>query len=340
MILAEKITLLRKKNGWSQEELAEKIGVSRQAISKWESAQSTPDLKRVLELAGLFDVSTDVLLKDDAELAETPVFAGDDRQIAEHSAYPAQEAEPLRSISLEEASDYLKLKAAAAGRIAIGVMMCILSPIVLLFLLAAQQGQFFSIQENQAVGIGILVLMLLVGGAVGIFIYYGMKLARYEYIEKDAIETAYGVEGMVRERMERYNPTHLRYMVIGVLLCVLSCVPIFIGMIFDPGDATMLVAVCILLTMIAVGVMLIVRTNIIMEAMKSLLEEGEYSRENKQESKRNETIMGVYWLTATAIFLLISFLTKRWDISWIVWPIAGIGCGILAAVLKMIRSRE
>ena len=206
MILAEKITLLRKKNGWSQEELAEKIGVSRQAISKWESAQSTPDLKRVLDLAGLFDVSTDVLLKDDAELAEIPVFAGDDHQIAEHSAYPAQEAEPLRSISLEEASDYLKLKAAAAGRIAIGVMMCILSPIVLLFLLAAQQGQFFSIQENQAVGIGILVLMLLVGGAVGIFIYYGMKLARYEYIEKDAIETAYGVEGMVRERMERYNP--------------------------------------------------------------------------------------------------------------------------------------
>ena len=51
MILAEKITEARKKNGWSQEEMAEKLSVSRQAVSKWESAQSTPDLQKVLRLA-------------------------------------------------------------------------------------------------------------------------------------------------------------------------------------------------------------------------------------------------------------------------------------------------
>ena len=44
MILADKITELRKKRGWSQEELAEKVDVTRQSVSKWESAQSTPDL--------------------------------------------------------------------------------------------------------------------------------------------------------------------------------------------------------------------------------------------------------------------------------------------------------
>ena len=43
--LAEKITEARKKNGWSQEEMAEKLSVSRQAVSKWESAQSTPDVR-------------------------------------------------------------------------------------------------------------------------------------------------------------------------------------------------------------------------------------------------------------------------------------------------------
>ena len=51
MILADKIITLRKKNGWSQEELAEKVGVSRQAISKWESAQSVPDLDKILRIA-------------------------------------------------------------------------------------------------------------------------------------------------------------------------------------------------------------------------------------------------------------------------------------------------
>ena len=54
MILADKITEERKKNGWSQEELAEKLGVSRQAVSKWESAGSVPDLQRVIQLAELF----------------------------------------------------------------------------------------------------------------------------------------------------------------------------------------------------------------------------------------------------------------------------------------------
>ena len=52
MILADKIVENRKKNGWSQEELAEKLGVSRQSVSKWESAQAVPDLKKILQLSG------------------------------------------------------------------------------------------------------------------------------------------------------------------------------------------------------------------------------------------------------------------------------------------------
>ena len=50
MILADKIIRLRKRNGWSQEELAAKMNVSRQAVSKWEAAQTTPDLEKILQL--------------------------------------------------------------------------------------------------------------------------------------------------------------------------------------------------------------------------------------------------------------------------------------------------
>ena len=50
MILADKIVAMRKKSGWSQEELAEKMEVSRQAVSKWESAQTVPDLNKILQL--------------------------------------------------------------------------------------------------------------------------------------------------------------------------------------------------------------------------------------------------------------------------------------------------
>lgn len=67
MNLADKIIELRKKKGWSQEQLAEKMNVSRQAVSKWESAQALPDLDKILLIGSLFDVTTDYLLKDEID---------------------------------------------------------------------------------------------------------------------------------------------------------------------------------------------------------------------------------------------------------------------------------
>lgn len=63
MNIADRILSLRKSKGMSQEELADKIGVSRQTISKWESEQSTPDIDKVILLSDFFDVTTDYLLK-------------------------------------------------------------------------------------------------------------------------------------------------------------------------------------------------------------------------------------------------------------------------------------
>ena len=61
--LADRIQQLRKQNSLSQEQLAEKLNVSRQAVSKWESAQAQPDLERIVALSELFSVTTDFLLK-------------------------------------------------------------------------------------------------------------------------------------------------------------------------------------------------------------------------------------------------------------------------------------
>ena len=115
MIMADKIMELRKKNGWSQEELAEKLEVSRQSVSKWESAQSVPDMNRVLMLSKVFGVSTDYLLKD--ELGEEPQH---------ESELPEDADAPLRKVSLSEAQDYLRYRAQVARRIPLGVLLCIL----------------------------------------------------------------------------------------------------------------------------------------------------------------------------------------------------------------------
>ena len=63
MKLAEKIMTLRKQRGWSQEELAQQLSVSRQSVSKWESGASVPDLDKILKMSEIFGVSTDTLLK-------------------------------------------------------------------------------------------------------------------------------------------------------------------------------------------------------------------------------------------------------------------------------------
>ena len=67
MKLYEKITLYRKKNGLSQEELAEKIGVSRQAVSKWETGDALPEITKLKALADTFNVTVDFLLDDEKE---------------------------------------------------------------------------------------------------------------------------------------------------------------------------------------------------------------------------------------------------------------------------------
>ena len=100
MILADKIINERKKNGWSQEELAEMLGVSRQSVSKWEGAQAVPDLQKILKLAEIFGVSTDYLLKDEIEEADSSEAV---KEVSEH-------VPPLRKVTLAEVNEFIEDK--------------------------------------------------------------------------------------------------------------------------------------------------------------------------------------------------------------------------------------
>ncbi len=328
MILADKIIELRKRNGWSQEELAEKLDVSRQSISKWEGAQSVPDMNRILALSQIFGVSTDVLLKDELELDGAPELGLE----AEDTA--------ARSVSMEEASAYLDHKNTAAGRISLGVMLCILSPVLLIILTGAQEAGRIALTENQAAGLGLIVLFLLIGAAVALFVISGIRHSRFEYLEEEIIDTAYGVSGMARERRERYRSVNARMLTAGIVLCVVAAVPIFIAeLFFEENEMAEILAVGVLLVLIAVGVMMIVRTSIIWGGFKALLEEDDYSRVEKTAEKKIAPIASVYWALVTAGYLGWSFLTMEWHRTWIVWPIAGAAFGIVSGVARMMRSK-
>ena len=327
MILADKIIEQRKKNGWSQEELAEKMAVSRQSISKWESAQAVPDMGRIVLLSQLFGVSTDYLLKDELEQPEP--------------APSAESDSPLRTVSMEEAAAFLQMREQNAARIAVGVMLCILSPILIILLSGAQEAGRIPFTETQAVGLGLMLLFVLVGCAVALFVTCSLRSSRFEYLEKEPIDTLYGVDGMVRDRREKFRPAFTRQLTVGIVLCVVSALPLFFSILFFGEDSfAHIVGVGMLLAIIAVGVLLIVRSSIVWDGFRQLLEEEDYSREAKSVEKRFGWIAGTYWMLVTAGYLAWSFLSGRWDSTWIVWPIAGVLYGAIYGILRALNRRE
>ena len=324
MILADKIVSLRKKAGWSQEDLAEKLGVTRQSVSKWEGAQSVPDMDKVVMMSRLFGVSTDFLLKDELE-EEAPCAA-------------AQEDDtPLRRVSLTQASAYLALRKAAAPKIAVATALCIISPVTLILLAGMSEVQRFPISGNAAAGIGLCVMLVLLAVAVSIFLRTDADVRDYRFLEEEPFETEYGVEGMVRQRQREYKDTHTRLVTVGVVLCVLAAVPLFAAMCINGSDLLYIAAVCALLVLVAIGCLALVTAGVYSSAMERLLEEGDYTRPQKKHHKLMGTVTMIYWLTATAVFLLYTYGPHgngQPRYSWIIWAVAGV---LYAAVMGIVR---
>lgn len=324
MILADKIVSLRKKAGWSQEDLAEKLGVTRQSVSKWEGAQSVPDMDKVVMMSRLFGVTTDYLLKDELE-EEAPCAAAEDVDT------------PLRRVSMEQASAYLALRRAAAPKIAVATALCVLSPVTLILLSGMSEVSRFGISENAAAGIGLCVLLVLVAIAVSIFLRTAAQVQEFKFLEEEPFETEYGVEGMVRQRQQEYKETHTRLVTVGVVLCVLAAVPLFAAMCVNGSDLLYIGAVCALLILVAVGCLALVSTGVYQGATEQLLEEGGYTRNQKKRYRLLGTVSTVYWLVATAVFLVYTYGPSgngQPQSGWIIWAVAGV---LYAAVMGIVR---
>lgn len=318
MNIADKIMMLRKKNGWSQEELAERLDVSRQSVSKWESGLSVPDLNKVVALSTLFGVSTDYLLKDEA---------GEDA----HTETEEREETSLRTISAEEADTFLSERPILMRRVAIGVALCILSPVALVLLLGAAAGQGLS--PNVATAIGIGMLFVIAACAVALFVLSGMRMAEYEYLDKEPFLLAHGVEGIVQKRCAAHTPRYHALLTSGIVLCILSVIPVVLFSTLEAADAVIFICVAVLLVLCACGTFLLVYGAGVHVGFDKLLQRGDYTKANKEKQRDNEAVATFYWCLTTAAYLALSFLTRAWHITWVVWPVAGCLWAAISAML-------
>ena len=326
MILADKIITLRKKAGWSQEALAQKLDVSRQSVSKWEGAQSIPDISKILQMSRLFGVTTDFLLKD--ELEET--------EYAPETAQPA-----LRRVTMEQASRYLELRRQAAPRMALATFLSVLSPVPLLSFSEMSQSARFGITENAAAGLGLCAMLVLVAVAVALFLTCGARTKEFDFLDKEPFETEYGVSGMVRERQSAYAPQCARRRLLATMLCILSVLPLFAALCIG-SEPVVMAAVCALLMIAGAGAALFVCVGVYEGAMERLLEEGDFSREEKVHAPVQGAVSGCYWLVVTAVFLLYTFGPNgngQPQYSWVIWAIGGVLYAALLTALRLFRKR-
>lgn len=368
MNLAQNINTLRKKNHWSQEEFAAKMEVSRQAVSKWESGLSTPDLEKLIRMSKLFKVSIDDLLEANLEDEEEdpPLWfessasqeeLEDDLTKLEKSLQqleqendswhtwekqdPTYHTEDYASQGLykEESQNWLTLTEAQefylwskrrASMIAAGVFLCILSPVPLFFL--------FSLFHNNpnvdviAGGGGVCALLFLVALAVGLFIQEQGLNKKWKWLQTKPFSCDQEVKDFAYACEEQEQRNHTLSIALGVSLCVLSPIPLILGAMFLPEE-WVVAMVGFLLMIVGMGVYLIVLTNLRKEGWQMLSQEGEYTPIGKRQTQVQESLGSVYWCVITGIYLWWSFASQKWDFTWIIWPLAAIAFGIFTKLL-------
>lgn len=318
MILADKIIYLRKKAGWSQEDLAMEMGVSRQSVSKWEGALSVPDMDKILKMSEVFGVSTDFLLKEDVEVMD------DSMRLDE---------ETLHNVSAEEATQFLTDTKIKARKIALGVLVIILSPVILI---ASSYSEETLQVGNLAYIIGMFCLLALVATGVIIFISTLSISARYKYLEEEEFSLMYGVKGIVSKRKDAFNKEGYTLIGLGVAIIIIGVFPVILGSEMFEGSENIYTALTVAL--IAFGVYPIVYAGVQFAGYDKLLQLKEYSPQTKKSSKITEVIAGPYWLLTTAIYLLMSFQSNAWDKTWIIWPVAGVLFGAIAALVEGLHN--
>lgn len=290
MQLNDKILLLRKKKGWSQEQLADQVGVSRQSVSKWESGNAMPDLDKIVVLSRIFNVTTDYLLKDDAP----PESGGSDDDgpgpssqsgpYGRESGRSAYDGGPetgaftqgtaVRFMGMGEAQSYLAMVRRYGLWVSFGVMLCILSPCPLVLLGGLSETFLPQMGENAAGVIGVIILLFMIAAAVLLFIVCEMRFKQFDYIKAGGFLLDGETGVCVTEEKEAFEPKYTILIGTGVVLCILGIVPIMCAALLPEGPVQEMagcMATVFLLVMVSVGVFLFIRIGLIYGALNLLL---------------------------------------------------------------------
>lgn len=310
MYIAKNLQYLRKRNKITQEELADKLGVSRQSVSKWETGDAYPETDKLILLCDLFDVSMDSLMRSDIT-GETTV---------------PEEKQSDNGDFCRHMDSFSKAISAGVMLILIGVAICV-----------AMAG----VSERQSgfagfAGItGAIILLFFVAVAVFLFVFYGMKHERFVKEHPQVGEAASSGNGF----LAKHFMAVMACLVSGILLDIVMLVAL--SSLIDAKIITVAnadEAYCYVTAAFLAILAVIVGGLVYCGIQRSKLNPEEYNRQSRENAhptarKRiSDAVCGSVMLIATALFLVMGFVWNLWHPGWVVFPIGGIVCAIVNTV--------
>ena len=240
-------------------------------------------------------------------------------------------------LPFEEAKQYVDELIRQGFFVSIGVMLCIFSVI----------WPILSETFNWSQAFGVTGMMLFIAAAVFLFVYSGIMMGKWDYIKNGNYIIDFDTAKVMQNEQSRFHKDYAVRLTIGIVLCVLCWLPSMVISETALGriDQFENMGAVFLFIIVGIGVMMIVYSSMTMEAYKRILKindsrlvSGNYVNNQGKERYINstvETIMSLYWPTITSAYLIWSFLTFDWHLTWIIWPIAGIISGVIKANLTV-----
>ena len=249
----------------------------------------------------------------------------------------AGEKAAVRKVSEEEAERFIENSVVYGKKIARGVALCILSPVLLILFSGFSQAKNPLISEEAAASVGVGILILMVALAVGIFIKSGMGMKEFEFFKDGRFVLKDEAKTLVGRMMRDFQPRYTGWTTSGVILCIVSAVPLILSGAVGFSDQVYIIMTGLLLVLVACGVYRIVAVATVKSSLDQLCKQGEFAPEQQENRKRTDKVGGIYWPIVVAIYLVWSFLSGDWQITWVIWPVAGLVFAAISTVLKKSR---
>lgn len=245
-----------------------------------------------------------------------------------------------------EIETYCKKTKTSSYLIALGVGLILFAISLFVFLesLGEQQLILKGFSIDLVEGLPLIPFFLLIACAVGLFIYAGISLEEYKKIDDGNFSLSASTIQWIEQQKKATQPKFTFAMVIGVVLCILSVLPVIIFSFFSDA-ITSILGVPLLFIIIAVAVALFIIFGMQDDLYKKLLKQKESynynnSNETTQYSKPIRIVNAVFWPIITCIYLIWSFWCGNWHISWIIFPIAGILSAAFHGVCKELLRKD